>query len=144
MEWCPCAFRALSRCSPFPFWSCWLLVDCFSPLRQFALSGDLSRDGRNFFSPATIFLLNVLRDLNVSSPLEISHPVRSSFRKFSDEAGTFRFPLQLISSRSDHSAALKSRFPKITPNLTLFSPFSTPPPALESTKIKSDAIFETA
>ena len=54
----------------------------FFPLRH----SDLSRDGANFFSPATIFLLNVLRDIKVSSRPEISHPVRLHYGKYVDEA----------------------------------------------------------
>ena len=41
-----------------------------------------------FFSLTPIFILNVLRDLKVPSPLGISHPVRSSFRKYGDEAAS--------------------------------------------------------
>ena len=80
----------MSVCSPFPS-----RVDClwrrllFSS-SSFRCSGDLSRDGRNFFSPATIFILNVLRDLKVPSPLEISYPVQSSFRKYQHVAASLQ------------------------------------------------------
>ena len=49
---------------------------------------DLSRDGANFFSPATIFLLNVLRDIKVSSRPEISHPARLHYGKYVDVAAS--------------------------------------------------------
>ena len=77
-------FRFLCPGCPFPFPS--RLLDLASIVFlffvNFALWGDLSRDGRNFFSPTSIFILNVLRDLKVSSILEISHPVQSHFGKY--------------------------------------------------------------
>ena len=50
-----------------------------------------------FFSLTSIFILNVLRDLIFPSPLEISHPVRSSFRKYVDVAASLGIiPIFLI------------------------------------------------
>ena len=48
----------------------------------------MSRGSCNFFSPPSIFILNVLRDLKVPSPLEITNPVRPSFGKHDDVAAS--------------------------------------------------------
>ena len=50
----------------------------------------MPRGSCNFFSPATIFILNVLRDLKVSSRPEISHSVRSPPGKYDDVAASLR------------------------------------------------------
>ena len=80
--------RALSRLSLCPVVHSVALpipsrvLDCFSLLRNFADGAICHVTAALFFSLTPIFILNVLRDLKVPSPLEISHPVRSSFRKY--------------------------------------------------------------
>ena len=80
------------------------VLDCFSLLRNFADGAICHVTAALFFSLTPIFILNVLRDLNVPSPLEFSHPVQSSFRKYDDVAASleiipvfsvfrFRFPV---------------------------------------------------